>query len=74
MFLTAPPAATRIPAKSGARARPEEWCSCPDFTYHCYPEGKACKHIIAVAVKHAKGRSRSRRNFIAAFLCAGGEV
>jgi hypothetical protein len=46
-----------------------EYCNCEDHNYH--PE-RACKHILCIGIAHAKRRKR-RRNFIAAFLCAGGE-
>jgi hypothetical protein len=40
----------------------EESCDCPDHIYR----GSTCMHLLAVAIRSAKRRARSRRNAIAA--------
>jgi hypothetical protein len=40
-----------------------ESCECADHTFR----GSTCMHILAVAIRHAKKRAQSRRNFIHAW-------
>ncbi len=41
----------------------DERCTCPDWQYR----GQPCVHLLATAIKQAKGRAKRRKNFMAAF-------